>query len=171
MEDIKKAIQSRLHEFDDLNSRLNQINAELEALFKVVTLLGIDIPARDTPVIASLTRTGTASAKGRTPGAISHKWREVLKALYSHASPFDYDRVKEVADQHGLDLVLTSIRDRVRKFIEAGYIKVVDGGKFIVAENAAVRFNFGKHIPDSEPVSTDNDGGLFGLKPSDPSSH
>jgi hypothetical protein len=80
-----------------------------------------------------------SSQRGRQPGAISKEWREVLRVLYMLAEGRSYEGIAELAEKAGIEATLGSVRERVRRFVEAGFLARSPGG-FVATPLAAERF-------------------------------
>jgi len=85
----------------------------------------------------------TIGKKGRQPGAISHKWRDTLRDAYGR-TPLSYSELVEIARRNGIDADISGVRDRVRFFIESGFMDGTAEDGFAVTTDAAERFGF-KH--------------------------
>ena len=92
-----------------------------------------------------------ASAGGKPKGAISVAWRTVLEKAYRMGRRFAYDDVQIIYTmEHEKALELSSVRDRVRNFIEWGFVEGTPETGFTVTDLAVSRFNFSKPSPASE---------------------
>lgn len=83
-----------------------------------------------------------ASRGGRQPGSISLKWRRVLADLAGdNNKPFDIDGLILVAKRRDLELEDRSARERIRRYVEQGFLVEAGPGRFQVTDTAIERFN------------------------------
>ena len=108
----------------------------MEALEKVADILGTKV--RAVPYVDE-----PASRRGGKPtGAISKKWRYVLEGLLPPSDVHTAEDIKALAELRGLELEAGSLRDRLRRFVDSGFLTKHPDGKFSVTESAVSRFNF-----------------------------
>jgi len=79
--------------------------------------------------------------RGRQPGAISEKWKNVLKRAH-HGGPWGFDDIIKMAAREGMDYDLPTIRDRVRYFVRSELMEGNPSTGFVVTDQAAARFGF-----------------------------
>ena len=117
------------------------------------------------PAIASpSSQKSSGSSGGKPKGAISVAWRKVLERALQLNQRFSYQDVQRVYRlEHEKTLELSSIRDRVRNFIELGYIDGTPEDGFLVTELAVSKFNF------SKPAKASEENGSHGSNASEPS--
>ena len=90
---------------------------------------------------------------GRKPGAISSEWRQVLASLYLMGGKQSYVEIDKVAKSQGLNLDMSSVRERVRHFVEKGYLEGSAAEGFEVTWDAMEKFGFKRETaPDGAEV-------------------
>lgn len=187
MRDIITAIQERKRQAQRLRGRIKSATAELlktegdlAALIKAAGILGVAIPEDsgaevDPTEYASGASEEDRQGRGRKPGAISMEWRSVLQDMYFTGGRFDYPSIHELARQNGIQVEMSSTRERVRRFLDQGYLMGDSNIGFSATVEAAERFGFAhRDIADArsdavghaEPSS--NDGLRSPIDVSDP---
>lgn len=78
---------------------------------------------------------------GRQPGSISMRWRRVLADLAEDKNnPFDINGLILVARRRGVELEDRSARERIRRYLEQGFLVEAGPGRFQVTDAAIERF-------------------------------
>lgn len=154
--DLRTEISSRLSEI----ARLRQ---EVEALSATARILGIDLAERESqPSDALKIFSDAQRSRGRQPGAISTEWRSVLETLWEASERSSYADIHALAELHGIKAALASVRDRVRNFVESGFLDGDADSGFSVTQAAADRFGFAakaKTPAQTEASTNPSDGG------------
>lgn len=181
MSDITTAILARRQETQRLKERIKTATAallktedDLAALIKAAAILGIAVPDGDVTGYDAPDEdpepTGEAErhGRGRKPGAISMEWRGVLQEMYFRGGRFDYPTIHDLTRNHGIQVEMSSTRERVRRFIEQGYLSGHADIGFSVTLEAAERFGFAhrEEAPaDSHPQGASEPSGESGTSP------
>ncbi len=66
----------------------------------------------------------------------------MLEALYALNQSYTYGEIQVAASSAGTTQVMASVRDRVRKFVEAGLMEKAGDSRFAVTQKAAEQFGF-----------------------------
>jgi hypothetical protein len=91
--------------------------------------------------------------RGRKPGAISADWRSVLASLYLMGGKQPYPDIHKVAAQNGINIDISSVRERVRIFVERGLMEGNPTDGFEVTWVAMQKFGFRRETaPDGAEV-------------------
>jgi hypothetical protein len=89
--------------------------------------------------------TAPANANGgdiRKPeGAISHRWRGVLRVMAEEGNEYPVDMIAQFAANAGIVTNAKSVRDRMREYVERGFVATSGDGYFAVTDTAIERFN------------------------------
>ncbi len=79
---------------------------------------------------------------GRQPGSLSKEWRAILKAMNNDGNaPREPSAIAEVSKKAGHPVDVHTVRDRMRKYAEFGFVERV-GNAYRVAAKATERFGF-----------------------------
>lgn len=141
MDALERMISEKRSEVAALLTRAELLKAELSAL---------ELAARLRPVADSRTHSRVSAPNparaggGRKPGDISHDWRGILGDIYRLGMAVDYEMIAEVAKDRGVELAMSSIRDRVRNLTRTGLMTRDTHQGFVVSEDAVKRFGFTK---------------------------
>ena len=122
-----------------LEMELASLRDEIFALEKAEAILGGQILVIDPKGIQA----DHAKPKngGKPAGAISHKWREVMSVISMTGESYTIEEIQKIAIRAGLEIELSSVKQRVKNFVDYNYMRQVDPGKFAVTEVAIDRFD------------------------------
>jgi hypothetical protein len=146
---ITSAIADRDRLIADLERQVEQARAERATLVKAAALMGL-VPE----VVDGGEESAHPKRGGKQPGAISQKWREVLGTLAASPAANSYEDIRAAANLHDMDVEMGSVRERVRKFIDFGYLMKNPDGKFSVTVDAVRKFGLSK--TDAAPTQEVN---------------
>jgi hypothetical protein len=95
---------------------------------------------------------------GRQPGAISAQWKEVLSTLYMMGGKYTYAQIHETATKLNMTLDIASTRERIRLFVERGFMAGNPTDGFEVTWDAMEKFGFKR---DTAPDGAETVKGPF----------
>ncbi|MDJ1015054.1 MAG: hypothetical protein QNJ35_00975 [Paracoccaceae bacterium] len=129
---LDEMIAEKKRQHADFERRLRILEAEITAL---------ETAAQIRPAAKS-GKKGGGVGSGRTKGAISQAWREVLAEMHKRDAPLDYDQIAEITNEIGNPVTLSSVRDRVRNLVRTDLLKGDAEKGFVVTPVAIIRFGF-----------------------------
>ena len=155
MDALEKLIADKIRRRDELDREQLTLVAEIDALQLAARLRPAhqrqDMVGRGEPkAISAQPRSGG----GRKPGDISHSWRRVLGAMHVFGEPHSYDSIADIAKRQGLDISISSVRDRVRNLVSTGLVEGDSDTGFTVTQDAVERFGF---IKENDPPKGGSD--------------
>lgn len=156
MDALDQLIASETQSLADLLTRYNSQKIKVDALMAAAAAR----PAARPNQVSK----ATPSSGGKPKGAISVAWRVVLEKAYQLGRAVSYQDVQTLyAQEHGKERDLSSIRDRIRNFIESGFITGTPETGFTVTDVAVAKFSF------SKPTQASEGNGSLGSDASEPS--
>lgn len=145
---------------DQQRALIEQLRAEIER--QELILLGMERMAAFAPTPkSSVSRRFRAAelsstSRGRQPGAISQRWRDVLAALYSRGNRFDDDAVVATVKQlEERDIRRSEVRRLFQNHRTNGLVAFNIDGTYSVTDHAVAKFDLGRN----EEGPTDRSGG------------
>ena len=135
MPTLETALVERTKRLAEIERQAAAVRAEIEALRVAARIIGVSVTDSDGVVSEGLPRRA-----GKPAGAISQKWRNVLADMLPIGARHSMKEIQAIAAKHGMALAEQSVRDRVRKFIGAGYMARTAEGHVSVTDDAASRF-------------------------------
>jgi len=78
--------------------------------------------------------------RGRQPGSISRKWREILSDLAGTGKAFTIEGLIAAAGRRSLGIEERTARERIRRYIEQHFVQEVSHGLYVVTDEAIQRF-------------------------------
>jgi hypothetical protein len=85
--------------------------------------------------------------KGRQQGAISKEWREVLARIYLMEEPLTYQQITDLANGAGISVGVSGVRERMRRFVEQGFVTRSAIGTHTVTPEAVEKFRLSPEQP------------------------
>jgi hypothetical protein len=154
MASIISAIADRQRRLADLTREVEAVRDDLAALTRAAQIMGLE-PIADQPSrpLGDEPRRG-----GKPRGAISVKWREILRELHSLGGKHTPADIAALANLKGENLAPSSVRDRLRNLANSGFLERFDDGKYAVATKAVEQF--GMDIPKKEAPPSSEGGAL-----------
>jgi hypothetical protein len=73
-------------------------------------------------------------------GAISGRWRSVLRAMAVNGNEYPVEEIWRLAADAGIGANARSVRDRMRLYVQRGFVVASDDGYYSVTEAAKERF-------------------------------
>lgn len=148
---LDEAIEIKRRECDEARSRLATLLIELQTLEHAASLRPASSEAQRTQPPRMEQR--IVSRKGRKPGAISKKWREILSRVAVHYP--EGARSEDIASYGpGFGLVnlrATDARQQAEKYVKLGLLEPA-GDRYKVTSTARERFGF----PSMESTNGDS---------------
>jgi hypothetical protein len=135
MDRLAQLIADHRADAERLAARINHYTRELELI--QARLTAYEQAAELRPVEGP-----AAPRRGRQPGAISKEWQQVLRKIAVYGFVKDYGSIYEIALHSGIDIDPSSARDRVRSFVQLGYLLHDQEHGFAVTPLAISRFGF-----------------------------
>lgn len=133
---IHAAITERRERLASLEAEAAAVRAELDALVTAARIMGVMAPGGE----ASAASEAPQRRGGKPQGAISTKWKQILADMLPIGSAHAYADVQRLATARGMVMKMPSIRDRVRKFVEAGYLSRAEDGRVSLTTAAITKF-------------------------------
>ena len=157
MDALDQMIQTEVQELARLHNAVNAQKIKVDALMAAATARPAARPVQEA-------RPPVKSSGGKPKGAISSLWRKILKAAYQSGKAQSYQEMRAIYEkEHGSAPDLSSIRDRMRNFIEWGFVEGTPDTGFTVTEVAAKKFSF------ERPEQASEGNGPHGSDASEPS--
>jgi hypothetical protein len=118
----------------DINTRLRELRAELLTLEKKRERVMGQIDAYEEILSQNV---GGAAEAGESPGrrgrGLSDGWRATLRRL-STRERFNYDDIDRETQRANLAVTLPTIRARMFKYVDDGYVERIEDGVFRVTQ-------------------------------------
>lgn len=147
----KRQAAAKLQEAEELQRQAGIALAELRGLERALEVLSGQPVARETRGDVS----SDPSRLGRQAGAISARWRQVLRTMVVGGNRFhSYRQIITIVGDLGYSLAPSSIRDRVRRYHSAGMLER-RGQSYRVAASAIQQYRLGEEGPDDESGPSD----------------
>jgi uncharacterized coiled-coil protein SlyX len=142
MDKLERAIAEKRRELEQLQEIVARQQRQAELL--AAELRAMESASHLRPLAAN----GTAdeTRRGRQPGAISAKWKEVLLKIFLLEGVTTYEAIVDLARGSGIAAELASVRERVRRFQELGFVDGSPATGFRVTAAAIERFDLSPEI-------------------------
>ncbi len=153
---LDQAITSKRTELAEHDSKRERLVIELNALEFAASLRPVSALSDQSSAAAIAKRTSLSGASvttsaepvitrrgGKPKGAIAPKYRDLLKVAYQNG-PLSPSYYEEIAKALGIEAGPLAVRDRLRSFLETGYLSGTFQDGLTVTELAAERFEFAK---------------------------
>ena len=148
-EERKRQAAAMLQEAEELQRQAGMATAELRGLERALKLLKGQSVTRDKGRDHD-DASGDASRYGRQVGAISDRWRKILRAMVRGGNGFcSHRQIIAIVGDLGYNLAASSIRDRVRRYHGAGIFERRDH-TYRVAASAVQQYGLDEEGPDDE---------------------
>jgi hypothetical protein len=136
---IISAIADRQKRLEALARENDLLLKELETLIHAAKLIGVpvDAPEHQAPAQAPARR----GVGGKKPGTISTVWRKVLGELCDGDKTHTLADIKAASEMHGVEAAMPGIKERIRRFIEQGYLLKHEDGTYSVTDEAVRKFS------------------------------
>lgn len=157
MDALDHLIQTETQELSRLQGAVSAQKIKVDALLSAAA-------ARPATKSLSSAAKPVKSTGGKPKGAISGLWRKILNAAYQTGRAQSYQDMRALYElEHGSAPDMSSIRDRMRNFVELGLVIGTPEVGFTVTEFAASKFSF------SKPSGASEGNGPHGSDASEPS--
>ncbi len=154
--DLTSEIQRRQQERSTIAQERASLRAQDEALVRKDDILAAELRGLELalsvlkPSEARLRSNVSVNAKasvsrGRQPGSITRKWRDVLAAFYAQSAIFGEQDIINAGRELSLSMKPSDARGRLESFEQNEYIETIDEGRYRVTEYAAEKFGFEGH--------------------------
>ena len=143
LDKLDRAIADKRKELEQLREivALQQRAAELAA----AELRALELAAQMRPLANG--QSEPSGRKGRQPGALSKEWRGVLRAMHLQGGRFSYGAIGVLAGNQGIAATPSGVRERVRTFLDKGFLDGSPPDGFVVTLLAAERFELSNEQP------------------------
>lgn len=141
MDALDKLIADETVELSRLQSAVKSQQIKVDAL----RLAASARPVREPSIAGTKQKSG---GKGKPQGAISQVWRGVFHSIFKRLDRFGYAEISNFyAETTGKGVTMSAIRDRVRRFIEQGYMAGSADSGFSFTPLAIEKFGLEKASP------------------------
>jgi hypothetical protein len=136
----------------DESNELSRLQAAVKAQQIKVDALRLAASARPIATAETSIGIGTkpkSAAKGKPQGAISKVWRDVFHSLFQGSDAFSYGIISKIYTATTDSVVtMAAIRDRVRRFVEQGFLVGNPETGFTLTPLAISKFGLTKDSPN-----------------------